>query len=68
MVKLTKTQIALGKKLHKLEGRATADLLGCTYPDIEPLIRKRDVTVESMDGIPIYVMTDVGLAWIVGLK
>jgi hypothetical protein len=68
MVKLTKQHILLGKKLHRLKGKATGDELECTYPDIEPLIRHRYVRVENWDGIAAYIMTPEGLAWADALK
>lgn len=67
MVKLSKTQIIIGKKLRKMKGGATADDLQSNYPDIEPLIRHKYVRVESIHGIPIYIMTPAGLAWADGL-
>jgi len=68
MIKIGKTQIAIAKRLKRLEGEATADELESNYVDIEPLIRSKYVRVISLEGVAIYVMTPAGLTWAESLK
>lgn len=64
MEKLPSKVISLARTLREYSGGLTAKDLKCTYIDIYPLIERKYVTVTSIYGVAIYVLTETGLQWI----
>lgn len=57
------THNAIVLQLIRNNGRGTADQLRYNYVQIEPLIRKKYVTVQNDNGTPVYVLTPDGQAY-----
>lgn len=67
MERLSTTARAIAKKLREYPGGLTSKDLKQTYVEIYPLIERKLVTVTSVFGVPIYVLTEQGIAWVDGV-
>lgn len=67
MEKIPGTAISIARKLRDYPSGLTAKDLNHTYIDVYPLIERKYVTVTSIYGVAIYVLTEAGLLWLEAL-